>query len=77
MIHFMKLVDTTLYIFHLENKNVRVFSLNFLPRDFHHLAGLQYLTDINIPREKKSTLSWILNKEHPVTDEYLAQRKFY
>ncbi|MCM1261391.1 MAG: PBECR4 domain-containing protein [Butyrivibrio sp.] len=76
-VRFLNLVNTTSYIFHLANRNVRVVSLNFMLRDFHHVAGLQYLTDINIPRNKKNTLSWILNKENPITDEYLAQSKFY
>ncbi|MCM1136046.1 MAG: PBECR4 domain-containing protein [Clostridium sp.] len=76
-VHFLKLVNTTSYVFHLANRNVRVVSLDFMLKDFHHLAGLQYLTDINIPRDKKNTLSWILNKDHPITDEYLAQSKFY
>lgn len=75
--HFLNLVTTTSYVFHLANRNVRVVSLNFTSRDFHHLAGLQYLTDISIPRDKKNTLSWILNKDHPITDEYLAKSSFY
>lgn len=75
--HFLNLVNTTSYVFHLANKNVRVVSLNFTSRDFHHLAGLQYLTDISIPRDKKNTLSWILNKDYPITDGYLAQSNFY
>ncbi|MDE5598576.1 MAG: hypothetical protein K2J04_12215 [Lachnospiraceae bacterium] len=52
-VHFLNLVNTTSYVFHLANKDVRVVSLNFMPEDFHHLAGLQYLTDIMIPRNKK------------------------
>lgn len=75
--HFLNLVNTTSYVFHLANRNVRVVSLNFTSRDFHHMAGFQYLTDITIPRDKKNTLSWILNKDHPITDEYLAQSNFY
>ncbi|MCM1127189.1 MAG: PBECR4 domain-containing protein [Lachnospiraceae bacterium] len=61
-VHFLKLVNTTSYVFHLANRNVRVISLDFMMKDFHHLAGLQYLTDINIPRDKKNTLSWILDR---------------
>ena len=75
--HFLNLVNTTSYVFHVANRNVRVISLNFMMRDFHHAAGLQYLTDINIPRNKKDTLLWILNKDNPITDEYLAQSRFY
>lgn len=74
---FLHLVDTTSYVFHVANKNVRVITLDFKLKDFHHLAGLQYLTDINIPKNKKDTISWILNNRDPVTDEYLAQSEFY
>ncbi len=76
-VHFLNLVNTTSYVFHLANRNVRVVSLNFMLRDFHHMAGLQYLTDIKIPRDRKNTISWILNEDHPITDEYLAQSEFY
>lgn len=76
-VHFLNLVNTTSYVFHLANRNVRVVSLNFMPKDFHHMAGFQYLIDINIPRNKKNTISWILNGDNPITDKYLAQSKFY
>ena len=76
-VHFLNMVHTTSYVFHLANRNVRVVSLNFMVKDFHHMAGFQYLTDINIPRDKKKTISWILNEDNPITDEYLAQSKFY
>lgn len=76
-VHFLNLVNTTSYIFHLANRDVRVVSLDFMLEDFHHLAGLQYLKDINIPRNKKNTISWIMNKDNPITDEYLEQSKFY
>ena len=32
-------------------------NLNFCDSDFFHLAGLHYLTDISIPRNRKKTLS--------------------
>ena len=73
---FLNLANTTSYIFHLANRKVRVISLNFDRKDFHHLAGLQYLTDISIPKNKKDTISWILDKNKPVSDEYLAKSKF-
>lgn len=76
-VRFLNLVHTTSYIFHLSNRAVRVISLNFKPEDFHHLADLQYLTDITIPRNKKKTIAWILDKDNPVTDEYLSKSKFY
>ena len=55
-VQFLNLVNTTSYIFHLANRTVRVVSLNFMLRDFHHIAGFQYLIDINIPRNKKNTI---------------------
>lgn len=76
-VHFLNMVYTTSYVFHLANRNVRVVSLNFMAKDFHHMAGFQYLTDINIPRDKKKTISWILNEDDPITYEYLAQSEFY
>lgn len=76
-VHFLNMVNTTSYVFHLANRKVRVVSLNFMAKDFHHLAGFQYLTDISIPRDKKNTLSWILDKDNPITDGYLAQSIFY
>lgn len=74
---FLNLINTTSYVFHLANKNVRVITLDFRESDFYHLLGLQYLIDINIPKNKKNTISWILDKNKPITDEYLAQSKFY
>lgn len=76
-VRFLNLVNTTSYVFHIAKRDVRVIALDFKLADFHHLAGLQYLTDINIPRNKKNTIFWILDKANPVTDEYLAQSKFY
>lgn len=75
--NFINLVNTTSYVFHLANRNVRVISLNFLLTDFHHLAGLQYLTDISIPKNRKNAISWILNEDNMITDEYLAKSIFY
>lgn len=76
-VRFLSLVNTTSYVFHLANRNVRVITLDFRKNDFYHLMGLQYLTDINIPKNKKNTISWILDENKPVKDEYLAQSKFY
>ena len=76
-LNFLNLVNTTSYVFHLANRRVYIVSLNFTEKDFYHLAGFQYLTDISIPKNRKNTLSWILNENNPVTDEYLAQSKFY
>jgi len=37
--------------------------LNFCDSDFFHLAGLHYLTDISIPRNRKETLKNIIEKK--------------
>lgn len=76
-VRFLNLVNTTSYVFHLAKRDVRVVRLDFMLEDFHHLAGLQYLKDIKIPRNRKKTIAWILNKDKPITDEYLAQSQFY
>ena len=76
-LNFLNLVNTTSYVFHLANRHIYIVSLNFTEKDFYHLAGFQYLTDISIPKNRKNTLSWILNENNPVTDKYLAQSRFY
>ena len=55
--NFKKLADTISYVFHVsKNKKVDVFSLDFKESDFHHVAGLQYLTDIMIPGNKSKVM---------------------
>ena len=39
-----------------KNRKTQEIILDFYDSDFFHLAGLHYLTDINIPRNKKETL---------------------
>ena len=60
-LNFLNLVNTTSYVFHLANRRVYIVSLDFTEKDFYHLAGFQYLTDISITKNRKTTLSWILN----------------
>ena len=75
--NFLHLVDTTRYIFHVARRNVKIITLDFSAKDFHHIAGLQYLTDINIPRNRNKTIEWILDERNLVTDLYLAESEFY
>lgn len=49
-LHFLNLINTTSYIFHISNRTVRVISLNFVEKDFYHLAGFQYLDEDNFIR---------------------------
>lgn len=74
---FLHLVNTTTYRFHVAKRRVIVLTLDFQLKDFHHLVGLQYLKDIQIPKNKKDTIGWILDEENPITDEYLALSEHY
>ncbi|MBO5450894.1 MAG: hypothetical protein J6A11_05035 [Lachnospiraceae bacterium] len=75
--NFLHLVSTTKYVFHVAKRGVKVLILDFELKDFHHLAGLKYLDDINIPKDKKKTIDWILSEQSPITDAYLASSKHY
>lgn len=75
--NFLHLIDSTKYIFHIARRGVKVITLDFDQKDFHHLVGLQYLDDINIPKNKKKTIEWILSHKDTVTDEYLSESDHY
>lgn len=73
---FGALASTTSYIFHTSLKGkISVIEIDFQESDFHHAIGLQYLVDIEIPRNTKKTVDWILDNK--ITDAYLAQSCFY
>ena len=73
---FRTLASTTSYIFHTSLKGkISVIEIDFQESDFHHAIGLQYLVDIEIPRNTKKTVDWILDNK--ITDAYLAQSCFY
>lgn len=73
---FRTLASTTSYIFHTSLKGkISVIEIDFQESDFHHAIGLQYLVDIEIPRNTKKTVDWILDNK--ITDMYLAQSCFY
>lgn len=75
---FKKLADTTKYTFHTSlNRKISVFDIDFKVGDFHHAVGLQYLSDIKIPRNVKKTIDWILSEKNPVTDAYLSKDSNY
>lgn len=75
--NFLQLVSTTKYVFHVAKRGVKVLTLDFDLKDFYHLAGLQYLDDINIPKNRKNTIDWILSETRPITDDYLAASEHY
>ncbi len=67
---FRTLASTTSYIFHTSLKGkISVIEIDFQESDFHHAIGLQYLVDIDIPRNTKKTVDWILDNK--ITDAYL------
>lgn len=57
-------------------RKTREINLNFQESDFFHLAGLQHLSDLAIPRNRKTTLYSILEEES-ITDECLQKSKHY
>ena len=59
-----------------KNRKTREIILNFYDSDFFHLAGLHYLTDISIPRNKKETLKNIIEKKK-ITDSLLYKSRFF
>ena len=69
--NFLRLVSTTKYVFHVAKRGVKVLTQDFDLKDFHHLVGLQYLADINIPKNKKKTIDWILSEKHPMNRIFL------
>lgn len=77
-LNFKLLIENTTYVFHTSlNKKAIVFSIDFHYTDFHHAIGLQYLHDISIPKNTKKTIDWILDTEHPITDNYLSSDSEY
>ncbi len=50
--------------------------LDFRDSDFYHIVGLQYLKDIEIPRNRKTILKEILDKK-TIQDETIKKSRFY
>ena len=59
-----------------KNRKTWEIKLNFEDKDFYHLAGFHYLTDISIPKSRKNTLKEIINKRR-ITDELLYKSKLF
>lgn len=59
-----------------QNRRKKIVKVNFKNEDFFHLAGLQYLQDVNVPRNRKKTLDYILF-ENKITDTLLQKSKIY
>lgn len=64
------------YEFHVSDKRkIRKIILNFSKKEFFHLAGLQYLKDVALPKNRNTTIQDVLDKK--ITDELLEKSKFY
>lgn len=59
-----------------KNRKTWKIILNFCDSDFFHLAGLHYLTDISIPRNRKETLKNIIEKKK-ITESLLYRSRFF
>ncbi len=57
------------------NKQLYSVRLTFDDKDFHHLVGLHYLKDIDIPKNHKKLFGNIKNGK--LTDDYLSKSKNY
>lgn len=64
------------YEFHVSDKRkIKKLLLSFSQKEFFHLAGLQYLKDIALPKNRNTTIQDILDKK--ITDELLEKSKYY
>jgi hypothetical protein len=59
-----------------QNRRCRKIKISFHDEDFYHLAGLQYVREIDIPRNRKKTLDDIVIK-HKITDDILMKSSSY
>ena len=50
--------------------------IDFRDTDFFHLTGMQHLTDIDIPQNRKKTIEYIVDKKK-LTEETLQKSKKY
>ena len=69
-------MTNVVYEFHVsEKRKIRKMILSFSQKDFFHLAGLQHLNDIALPKNRSTTIQDVLNKK--ITDEILSKSKYY
>lgn len=74
--NFNKLKMYTYRFVVAKNRTNYEIKLDFRDKDFFHLAGFHYLTDISIPRNRKNTLKEILQHKK-ITDAFLQKSRFY
>lgn len=73
---FKKLCDVSYKFIVSFQRKTREINLNFQESDFFHLAGLQYISDLAIPKNRKITIYNILKKKC-ITDEMLGKSKHF
>lgn len=72
---FEKLIGTTYQCIVSKKRNTFSFTIDFSPTDFYHLAGFEYLADIDIPKNRSNTICYI--KKGKITDALLAKSKYF
>lgn len=73
--NFQRLCDISYKFIVSFQRKTREINLNFKESDFFHLAGLQYLSDLAIPQNRKKIIYSILGDE--LTDQILAMSRYY
>ena len=64
------------YEFHIsDRRKIRKLLLSFSQKEFFHLAGLQHLNDIALPKNRNTTIQAVFDKK--ITDALLAKSKYY
>ena len=59
-----------------QKRKLQTINLNFIDTDFFHIAGLHYLTDIVIPKDRTKTMNEILIK-HTISDQTISRSVYY
>ena len=73
---FINLQNYEYYFVVSQNRKTTKLILTFCDSDFFHLAGLHYLTDIGIPKNRKEVLKNIIEKRK-ITDSLLLKSRFF
>lgn len=74
-LEFNKLLSTKYHFVVSKKRVTRNISLGFASTDFYHIAGLQYLSDVDIKRNRGDTISLVINGR--ITDSLLQKSRFY
>ena len=74
--NFIKLKNYEYKFVVSRNFKEQIIMLNFKDVDFFHLAGLHYLKDISIPRNREKTINSVIHKK-TITDSLIMKSKIY